>query len=100
MQLMGVVGAAAAVRGGGSGWKQDLREWGWGRGSRCMGAWSELGDRQEAGLGLLGAESQCALVCGGQMGLDLSVGGCGQDLRDGVRDPAGRESPRGGVKEE
>ena len=82
--MMGVVGASAAGRGRGSGWKRDERERGWGRGSRCMGAWSELGDRQEAGLGLLGAESQCTAVCGGQMGRvwsgpqGWSQGSCGQ----------------------
>ena len=60
--MMGVVGASAAVRGRSSGWKPDKRERGWGRGSRCTGAWSELGDKQEAGLGLLG-RGHSALRC-------------------------------------
>lgn len=44
------------------------------------------GQTQEAGLGHLGAGSQCRR--------------CGQDRRDGVWDPEGSQALRGGIKNE
>lgn len=72
---------------------------GLGAGLSVHGGVVKAGRQTGGGTRPLGAGSQCTSVQGGQMGLDLSVGGSGQNHRDGVRDPAGSKSPRGGVKD-
>ena len=71
---------------------------GLGAGLSVHGGAVRAGRQTGGGTLPLGAGSQCPAVNGGQMGLDLSVGGCGQNRRDGVRDPAGSKSPGAGSR--